>query len=62
MNSLDKRWGANIKFRYNFREGQDLYLVYNQAKHSTILRLEESDQLADAQSITLKYTYTFLRR
>ena len=62
LNSLDKRWGANVKFRYNFREGQDLYLVYNQVKRSAIRTLEETQQFPDAQAITLKYTHTFVRK
>lgn len=59
-NSLSDRLTTNARFRYNFREGQDLWLVWNEG-----LNLER-DLLgvprlpfSDARTLTLKYTHTF---
>jgi len=54
--------GANFRFRYNFREGQDLWFVFDQTVNteldgsrfgiSTIPRVQN-------QSVLIKYTHTF---
>ena len=50
---------ANVRFRYNFREGNDLWIVYNEGmnvdRHRTRLVLPWTD----ARSLLVKYTYTF---
>lgn len=59
LNSLEQNWLANIRLRYNPKEGNDLYLVYNedfnQNRDRSFPRLPWSNQ----QSILLKYTHTF---
>jgi len=51
--------GSNIKFRYNPREGNDLYIVYNEGRNTNLNR--ETPQLPNIsqRTIMLKYTYTF---
>ncbi|MBD3615253.1 MAG: carbohydrate binding family 9 domain-containing protein [Gracilimonas sp.] len=54
--------GANFRFRYNFREGQDLWIVFDQ----TINTILDSSQFGSVElprnenrSILIKYTHTF---
>ena len=52
---------ANVRFRYNFREGNDLWIVYNEGRNTQKL---DNDLLLpglDSRTILLKYTYTFIR-
>lgn len=51
--------GSNIRFRYNPREGNDLWLVFNEGTNTNLQReLPHRPSLA-ARTIMLKYTYTF---
>lgn len=55
--------GANIRFRYNFREGRDLWLVINEIRNTVTDAVELGlPQLPDIQSgsILLKYNHTFI--
>lgn len=60
-NSLDDVVSTNTRFRYNFREGQDLWFVWNEG-----LNLERQIlgvptlPVSDARALTLKYTHTFI--
>ncbi len=61
--NVSEKLGANIRLRYNFREGQDFWLVVNQngirpwdERTLDNLRLPSYDQ----RSILIKYTHTFL--
>jgi len=58
-NSLTDQMTTNIRVRYNFREGQDLWLVWNEGMNL------ERDVLgvprlpfSDARTMTVKYTHT----
>jgi len=59
-NSLNKRLGANIQTRYNFSEGNDLYLVYREINHAGNVS-ELGIPIQETQSITLKYIHTFIK-
>ena len=52
---------ANFRLRFNPREGNDFYLVYNEGFN--IDRPLENPRLpiSDGRTILLKYSYTFLR-
>jgi hypothetical protein len=50
---------ANFRFRYNPREGNDLYLVYNEGINTSRFREEPVRPFTDNRTIMLKYTYTF---
>jgi len=60
-NSLTGQLTGNTRFRYNSREGQDLWLVWNE-----VLNLERAPlavprlPFADAHSLTLKYSHTLM--
>ena len=60
-NSLTDQLTTNTRVRYNFREGQDLWLVWNEG-----LNLERDVlgmprlPLSEARTLTVKYTHTFI--
>lgn len=58
-NSVTKNVAANIRFRYNWRQGNDLYLVLNENLNTDRHRLSQSLPLQQSQTLLLKYTYTF---
>ena len=60
-NSLDKRLGANVQTRYNFSEGNDIYLVYNEINHTGDDFSELGNLIQENRSITLKYIHTFIK-
>ncbi len=50
---------ANIRFRYNPREGNDLYIVYDGGVNRDVHRQSPSLPFTSDRTILLKYTYTF---
>ncbi len=50
---------SNVRFRYNPKEGTDLYVVFNEGRNTWLER--EIPQLPEyeARNITVKFTYTF---
>jgi hypothetical protein len=59
-NSAADLFSANVRFRYNFREGQDLWVVFNTGLNTG--RMDQSPVLPsiDTQSILVKYIHTFI--
>jgi hypothetical protein len=58
-NSIIDAVTANIRLRYNPREGNDLYLVYNEGLNTNRYREVPTLPTTDNRTIMLKYTYTF---
>ncbi|MCB0278809.1 MAG: hypothetical protein KDD94_04860, partial [Calditrichaeota bacterium] len=52
-----KELGSNLRFRYNFSEGNDLFLVYNQLLNTDIQAFQPEKPLIQNQVILLKYKY-----
>ncbi len=50
---------GNIRFRYNPRDGNDLYLVYDEGLNFNRTREIPALPLSAARTVLLKYTYTF---
>ena len=50
---------ANLRLRYNFREGNDLWLVYNHGLNTGRLRSDLELPATQARSAVFKYTHTF---
>lgn len=50
---------ANFRFRYNPREGNDLYIVYDEGLNTNRTREIPSLPHSTGRTILLKYTYTF---
>jgi hypothetical protein len=58
-NSTIAQISANIRFRYNFREGNDLWIVFNDGLNTDRYRLTPELPLNDNWALLIKYTYTF---
>lgn len=52
-------FSGNLRFRYNPREGTDLYIVYNSALNTNRLEAKPYLPLVDQQAIVIKYSITF---
>lgn len=50
---------SNVRFRYNPKEGTDLYLVFNEGRNTMIDREVPTLPVYDGRNITVKFTYTF---
>ncbi len=50
---------SNIRFRYNPKEGTDLYIVFNEGRNTYLERTVPGLPDYDARSVMLKFTYTF---
>jgi hypothetical protein len=50
---------SNVRFRYNPREGNDFWLVYDEGMNTTIMRETPTLPVTSTRTILLKYTYTF---
>ncbi len=56
--SIDS-WLINARFRYNPREGNDFYIVYNEGLNTNLYREVPTLPRSDTRTLILKYTYTF---
>jgi hypothetical protein len=59
FNSATNNVSANVRFRYNFREGNDLWIVYNEGMNTDRYRLTPPLPFTDTRTILFKYIYTF---
>ena len=50
---------SNVRFRYNPREGTDLYIVFNEGRNTLLERELPTLPAYDHRSIMVKFTYTF---
>ena len=50
---------ANFRFRFNPKEGTDLYLVYNEGANTNRLRKSPVPPLTSGRMVAVKFTYTF---
>lgn len=50
---------GNIRFRYNPRDGNDFYLVYDERLHTDRNRTSPSLPFTASRTVLLKYSYTF---
>ena len=60
-NTATDTFSSNMRFRYNFREGNDLWLVYNEGRLTDRFSQTPTAPSLDNRTILLKYTYTFIR-
>ncbi len=60
-NTANDALSANFRFRYNFREGNDLWVVYNEGRHTDRFRERPVLPHLERRTVLLKYTYTFIR-
>jgi hypothetical protein len=50
---------TNLRIRYNPKEGNDLYLVFNEGRNTDLTRLEPNLPVYYSRAVMVKYTYTF---
>ena len=58
-NQLTKQIITNTRFRYNFSEGNDLWIVYNETTNTDLERTVPDLPGFDNRLMIIKYTYTF---
>jgi hypothetical protein len=61
LNSATHSVSANVRFRYNLREGDDLWIVYNEGLNTDRQRLTPPLPFTDTRTVLVKYTHTFGR-
>jgi hypothetical protein len=59
FSTVEKRAGLNVRFRYNPREGYDIYLVYNQGLNLDRGELSPAPPISTGRTFLVKYVYTF---
>lgn len=59
-NSAVDLFAANVRFRYNFREGQDLWVVFNTGLNTNRIDYNPNRPAIDSQSLLVKYIHTFV--
>lgn len=59
-NRAAERTSGNVRLRYHFSEGRDLYLVYDEVRDLGTLEPELAPFGRSDRRLTLKYAYTFL--
>jgi len=50
---------SNFRIRYNPKEGNDLYLMFNEGRNTNRTREEPNLPVYSSRSVMIKYTYTF---
>jgi hypothetical protein len=58
-NSADNAVATNLKIRYNPKEGNDLYIVFNEGRNTYRDLEDPALPTVNNRSILFKYTYTF---
>jgi hypothetical protein len=59
-NGAQDLFSANIRFRYNWREGQDLWIVFNTGLNTDRFSFTPTLPRSDNRSVLLKYVHTFI--
>jgi hypothetical protein len=59
FNSLDEQVSSNLRFRYNLREGTDLYVVFSESMWTNRLQGGFWLPTSDARSVVVKYSQTW---
>jgi len=50
---------TNLRIRYNPKEGNDLYLVFNEGRNTDLTQFEPNLPVYYSRAVMVKYTYTF---
>ena len=59
FNSSANLVSSNIRFRYNFRDGNDFWIVYNEGTNTNLDRFDPVLPRVDTRVFMVKYTHTF---
>lgn len=58
-NGTEDRVSGNTRFRYNFSEGHDLWIVYDEGLNTDVNRFTPRMPRSASRSVLAKYTFTF---
>lgn len=58
-NRVSKQIGTNARFRYNFSEGRDFWIVFNETTNTQLDRFTPRLPQFDNRIVLVKYTHTF---
>jgi len=58
-NHLTKQFGTNARFRYNFSEGHDFWIVYSELSNRDLNRVTPALPSFENRTMLVKYTYSF---
>lgn len=58
-NTNTDKFHLNFRLRYNFKEGTDFYLIYNEGRNTDRFRENLIIPTLDDRTVILKYSYTF---
>lgn len=61
-NTSQHQISSNVRFRYNPKEGNDFYVVFNKGTNTDRFRVELVLARLSSRTVILKYSYTFLKR
>ena len=50
---------SNLRLRYNPKEGNDFYIVFNEGRNTSLTREVPNLPVYNARAVMVKYTYTF---
>jgi hypothetical protein len=56
---LNRTISSNLRFRYNPREGTDLYVVFNQGLNTDVTRMDPHLPVVNNQAVIVKFVKTF---
>ncbi len=59
LSSLDQLVASNLRFRYNFSEGTDLYVVFGESTLTHTWQDGFELPRSDARSLVVKYSHTW---
>ena len=59
--SISDQLTPNIRFRYNFREGNDLWIVYNEGFNTDRDKWSPMLPKTNNRAVLMKYTHTFIK-
>ena len=60
-NSAAEQTSVNVRFRYHFREGTDLWVVYNERLHHDLMRVDPRLPRSAGRTVMVKYSHAFVR-
>jgi hypothetical protein len=58
-NTAENEIITNFRIRYNPKEGNDLYFMFNEGRNTELTREEPNLPVYSSRSVMVKYTYTF---
>jgi len=58
-NTAENAIVSNLRLRYNPKEGNDFYIVFNEGRNTSLTRKSPNLPVYDLRGVMVKYTYTF---